>query len=134
MKRVFAIAACAVLMGQAGPSQQFDLVCTGTRQEQLNGPMASLSQRIRIDLGANQYCYDACDTVLSIAHVTASSIVFVDRQEDTPRRRSSMRAEVNRVTGAYRNLWIEVRPIPTYWDTRTQCERAPFSGFPAARF
>lgn len=134
MKRLAFLVAATVLLGAQAPRQQFDLVCEGTRQMQLDGPLQPITQRIRVDLSAGQYCFDACERVMHIAQVTASQIVLSERSTETARQRSSARAEINRVTGEYRNYLIESRPIPTFMETRGTCTPQAFSGFPAARF
>lgn len=121
-------------VANAQEATRFDLRCSGTQQEELNGPRAPRSFVLHVDLGAMQYCFDICDNVMPIERVLADRIVFLDRNEATARRNSMHTSEVSRVTGQYRSLWIESRPIPTYMETQAACEPAPFTSFPSRRF
>lgn len=133
IKYVMIPAALILLAAQATPPQ-FDLICPGTLQARLDGPREPKVTRIRIDLNANQWCFDDCSNVQPLAQVTASEIVLFDLSNDTRQRRSMARASVNRLTGAYRNLQIEARPLQIYRDETGSCSPGPFSGFPSARF
>lgn len=132
--KVLGVAAAALAtMGQATP-QQFDLTCPGDLQVALNGPRTPQTKRIRIDLTSQQWCFDECSKVQPINRATATEIVLFDFSTDDRRSRSMFRGSVNRVTGEYRNLQIESRPLQLYREERGACTAQPFSGFPQARF
>lgn len=132
---VVALALCSFATSAVAQTQsRFDLHCTGTVQEQLNGPLAPYSQAFHIDLEAMEYCFDSCSRVLPITRVTSDRITFVDRSERSTRLEEMVSSEVNRVNGQYRNLWIQTRPLPTYREVVMQCEPGPFTAFPTRRF
>jgi hypothetical protein len=132
--RVAAVGMAALaLMGQATPDR-FDLTCPGDIQTELNGLRSPQTKRIRIDLVSRQWCFDECSNVQPLAAVTATEITLFDIDTREPRRQSMARGRINRVTGEYRNLQIEARPLQIYREERGECTPSPFSGFPQARF
>lgn len=118
----------------AQSATQFDLVCSGTRQLTLDGPAEPHDYRLRIDLEAGRWCWDECARTMPIVEVAPDRLTLLSEVVDTPRKRSTTENTVSRVTGEHRALWIESRPIPTFVETKGQCDPAAFSGFPAARF
>lgn len=118
----------------AQTAQRFDLVCAGTTQRGVDAEPVPDNYRIRVDLEANRWCWGACEMTFPIAEVAPDRLTFVSENVDTPRKRSMSENSVSRVTGEHRQIWIESRPIPTFLETKGQCEPGPFTGFPAARF
>lgn len=118
----------------AQSATRFDLVCSGTRQMDLDGAPAPLDYRLRVDLEARRWCWNDCERTMPIVDVAPDRIVFQSESIDTARKRSTSENSVSRTTGEHRSIWIETRPIPTYVETKGQCDPAAFSGFPAARF
>jgi hypothetical protein len=134
MKSAVIALGLAALAGQALAADQFDLKCSGTRQMELNGPTEALSYGFRVDLAAKRWCWDHCERTYAIEDIGPDRIAFADSSTDEPRRRETVINEVSRVTGDHRQTWIQVRPMPTFMETKGHCEVAPFSGFPAALF
>lgn len=139
MRPITALGALAALSltavdAAAQTATQFDLVCSGTRQTTLDGPAAPLDYRLRVDLDAGRWCWDACERTFQIADVAPDRLVLQSERVDTPRKRSTTDNTVSRTTGEHRSIWIETRPMPTYFETKGQCDPAAFSGFPATRF
>ena len=135
--RIASVAAAFVLMASSAAAQEasrFDLRCEGTVQERLNGPLIPKTFVLHVDLQAMEYCFDACDTVLAIEQVLSDRIVFVQDDERAARRNVLRQSEVSRVTGEYRNVWIESHPIPFFYETLATCEATAFTPFPARRF
>lgn len=118
----------------AQSATQFDLVCSGTRQMGLDAQPVPLDYRLRVDLEARRWCWNDCDRTMQIVDVAPDRLVLQTESIDTPRKRSTSDNTVSRTTGEHRSIWIETRPIPTYVETKGQCDPAAFSGFPAARF
>lgn len=130
------ITAALMLMAAAGPAvaQQFDLRCQGTRQWGLDADPTPHSFSISVDLDAGRWCWNDCERTYGVADVGPDRITFVDEEERGLRKESRTEVYVERTTGAFRQIWIEVRPFPTYLEVQATCDPAPFSGFPAARF
>lgn len=134
MKVSILTALIALLPAQAIASEQFNLVCKGARVTDIEGQAKPFDFTLRIDIAAKQWCWTECDQILNIANVFPDRIVFMDVDEDTFRRKNRSTAEVSRVTGVYKALWIQIRPFPTYLKTDAQCVRSDFTGFPKAQF
>lgn len=113
---------------------RFDLVCVGTRQDSLNGPIVADTSKLIVDLENKLWCWDTCETTFSIVSVMPDRIVLQDIREETPRHNELTRTEVNRTTGVLSGISIETRPFPTYIKQDATCKKASFSGFPKAKF
>lgn len=126
--------ALAAFDAVAQTATQFDLVCSGTRQSSINGPVEPHEYRLRIDLEAERWCWNECPRTMPIVEIAPDQLTLLSERVDTDRTRSTHENTVSRVTGEHRAIWIESRPFPTFVETKGQCEAADFSGFPAARF
>lgn len=120
--RAVILAAMLATAAAEPTSDQFDLVCTAK----------SDTVRYRIDLATRRYCAGECKSVRSIEEVSASEIVLV-RKEPTFQSDSTSRAIINRSTGAWHTYaYIPGAGLPITRDGT--CEKAAFSGLPAAKF
>jgi hypothetical protein len=130
---------------------RFDLVCrvTGSNATgKLTDGNANLPLRIgdytrcRFDLRAERYCFAGCEDMLQVQAITQESITLVEslypsRSIDKTQRVKTY-SVISRRNGSHRleneyydsvlNMMVG-RSVEDY-----QCTRAPFSGFPAARF
>ncbi|MBN8263117.1 MAG: hypothetical protein J0M21_00510 [Xanthomonadales bacterium] len=129
-----ALAFAASAGAQAQTATKFDLICSGTRQMGLEAAAVAHEYRIRVDLDAGRWCWDACERTFEIAEAAPDRIVFAKDEVDTPRQRRTLENAVSRLTGEHRLVSIETRPLPRFMETKGQCEPGSFSGFPAARF
>lgn len=78
----------------AQESRQFDLGCNGT-SEDIRGGRTIWSDRIRVDLDRNIYCWRNCTVRARIAEV-AEGVIWFSRGGDF--------TSVNRITGAFEHL------------------------------
>lgn len=123
----------------AGPSaaqdaSQFDLVCEGTEQTELDGPVEPHRYGFRVDLAANRWCWQACEVTFAIQEVAPERLIFKIDQQRTSRRESSFRNEISRTTGVHQMVSIEAAPLQRYHRVTGICRPAPFSGFPTGLF
>lgn len=114
----------------------FNLVCSGTHVTAtlVDNPHgladrreASATWTYRVDLVANRWCRDACETTQNILRVTDTMIYF-RRMDEHPFR---IFTYVSRETGEILDQDNAADQVSVW---RGRCERAPFSGFPARRF
>lgn len=118
--RAFVLATCLMASPAFAADQQFDLICTSP-----NG-----SAHYRIDLDRGEVCEDVCDRVRKIAEATSGELTLT---KTMPTYRNDLEevSMVNRSTGA----WHYHNALGGRVYTREgRCERAPFSGFPVAKF
>jgi len=114
-------------------SDQFDLLCVGTRKYGLEDAKAT-TERYRIDLAAKRWCYKECDRTYNIYSVTPSAITL--QQEVGPELGSdgSVRVhEIDRSTGEL-DHYRRQRSTGVTYEIKAACEQAPFSGMPKPRF
>lgn len=101
-------------------ADQFDLACN----------YGKTPIRYRVDLSRGEACEQDCKKVWKLGAVTAGEIRLLDTSLNAPEE-SPQTIIVNRQTGALVH-WIGGGRNPL---TETaQCEIAPFSGFPVAKF
>lgn len=107
----------ALIATPAAAADQFDLVCKGGKE----------TMHYRIDLTSGEYCADKCERILKVQEATAGMITLSET-------RSALSAapigynQINRLTGEWRWFFQGGQNITG------KCERAPFSGFPVAKF
>tara|TARA_R110000782_G_scaffold73570_2_gene147205 strand:- start:47 stop:412 length:366 start_codon:yes stop_codon:yes gene_type:complete len=94
---------------------RFDLVCVGT-QKTTTTPARRWEDRIRVDLGANVYCWKNCTVRSEIYKVTEGQLIFENAAGVTT---------VNRVTGQFH--CISPAPGEGYREIDGRCERAEFT-------
>lgn len=113
------IVALAVVLGVASPAvaaDQFDLICSGPKA----------SERYRVDLAKNEWCFGKCDLVQKIASVTSGLLSLHDH---TPAFANDSRyyLRINRVTGEW--SWYNYDPkYKSVMDIKGKCEPVAFSG------
>lgn len=108
----------ALLASPAAAADQFDLVCRSKDE----------TVRYRVDLATKEWCWEQCRFgTWRIADVTSSRIVFKDEKTDT----STVTNTVDRSTGINRRF---NRNRYSTFASSADCEIAPFSGFPKAKF
>lgn len=118
----------------AAQAQSYDLVCTGTVQDEVDGPKAPHEYGFRIDLNAGRWCWDHCDTTFALVEVAPERLVLGRADRIDRRGRYWLENEVNRQTGRHELVSISTTPPAIYRHIEGQCEPAPFSGFPSPRF
>lgn len=129
------VIAAAALIGSAEPPQQFDLVCSGERKNELLAPAVPYSFRLHVDLAAGKWCQDKCGRIEPIAEAQPSIIYFEAESPEDILLGNKRTRFVNRETGKY------MRSVSEYLGPRSlgvvssdyvqaDCEPAPFSGFP----
>lgn len=112
----------ALISTPAAAADQFDLICKSAKE----------TERYRVDLARGEWCLGDCRNVIKIASVTSGVIIFAEKKQQHPRD-SWASNQVNRVTGEWR--WYSFDPkYSRQQDIRGQCESAPFTGLPAAKF
>lgn len=128
----------AVLAAPAAAQErggQFDLVCTGQQFNSLVGGRGRpWSERIRVDLSAMRWCEGPCEEATEIAEVTADEITFSLEKPERGGLRISSARRVSRITGEYEDYFSMIGVVIDQRRREGQCERAPFSGMPQARF
>jgi hypothetical protein len=112
-------------------ADQFDLTCQGTRMTKADGPATRYSFRVRIDLGAKQWCMDACEHALPIANVTPAQITLTDEGQLNTRIEINNEVTLDRKTNAFHQLLLQVRPEENYLKINAACTVAPFTALPA---
>lgn len=112
----------ALFSTPAAAADQFDLICKSAEE----------TERYRVDLARGEWCLGDCKNVIKIASVTSGLIVFAEKKPQFPGD-SRASNQVNRVTGEW--IWYSFdRRYSSQQDIRGQCESAPFSGLPTAKF
>ena len=114
------IAALGLLATPAMAADEFDLICSGS--------MATV--RYRVDLTKGEACSGACERTWKMGAATSSELYVIDRR---PEYRGDLEEQmvVNRATGK----WAYFMSMNGKPDSGAgQCELAPFSGFPTAKF
>lgn len=94
---------------------RFDLVCVGTQKTTTTLPRR-WEDRIRVDIGANVYCWNNCTVRSEIYKVTEGEIIFENAAGVT---------SVNRVTGHFHS--ISPASGEGYREVDGRCERAEFT-------
>ena len=130
MKWLLMGTAALSLSTAAQADDRFDLICQGTKQEDLNGPKEPHSFRMIIDLEAMTFCKDECDTMWDIAEVDPAEIRFTANFEGSV----TSDQRVSRRTGKYEWVLISTGIRPWSQQIEAQCSPAPFSGFPETQF
>lgn len=135
MRRSGAVLAAVVAAaaGGAAAEDRFDLVCRGVSTDLAN-VRTEVSARFRIDLALGRWCLADCEQTSAFADVGPDVLFFSRSEANTPTERHLRYARVSRISGEWREVDVEMRPYPHSNDIRGQCESAPFSGFPTARF
>ncbi|MBO9377917.1 hypothetical protein GG804_14175 [Sphingomonas histidinilytica] len=121
--KVIILAAIVAITSPAVAADQFDLVCTSKKT----------SERYRVDLARNEFCFGECEQVMPIAEVTSGMIVL-RKTDPSPPENSTIYNQINRITGEWEWYNYSPRLSITAQDIRGHCEPAEFSGFPAAKF
>jgi hypothetical protein len=131
----FAVLALAILASPvAAATEQFDLVCKGTRQATVDGPLNDHARTLRVDLTRMEFCRDECDAVHKIDDVRADRIILNYATQETTTLNVLVSEELDRIAGNYTYSWIQSRPVPRFEEIKARCEVRPFSGFPATKF
>ena len=151
MKNLIIIAAATAVFlsaetAQGQPAAKFDLVCTGTIQFRPNGIKSPYEVRYRVDTDAKRWCKEVtapaeaaiktCDQPgpLEIQSVTPDRITFQDSDKD-PHPSGTLYNYVSRIDGKLVFLMDQGSPpYGIFEDAAANCEAAPFTGFPAAKF
>jgi hypothetical protein len=124
MKTALLILAAAAA---SAPSQQFDLICTGTPGNDGALVYAGADLRLRVDLAAGKWCEDDCRVINPIVE-QQPAMLWLEKASEIEQRREQVHVRaVNRETGQY--LRIQESRFGQISE-RGQCQRAPFSGFP----
>jgi len=115
-------------------AQQFDLVCTGTSMDTGDYQQTETrpsSTRIRIDLQRGLWCVNDCQVHSPFVSVSPTEFVLDDFQSPTLK----MQRSVNRTNG-HHSAVIRSTVLGVVGTTRLseQCERAPYTPIPAAKF
>lgn len=127
--RIFAVA-LAVSSIPAQAADQFDLICSGTKEWHGTRPIEltklPVTFRLRIDTEARKFCYDQCEGLYSINLVAPKALFFGGFNEAEADRRTEM---VDRVTGEYLFIksWVD---DALSLEIHAQCSVTNFSGFP----
>jgi hypothetical protein len=126
---------------RAEAPERFDLVCTGTVAQMTGvsrpkGETVPWKGRIRVDLGASQFCLDDCRTAENISLVRPDAIIF--RMGDAHDAEVWDRILVDRKSGLFKrdHDWISVGPKTVNHDDlySASCASEEFSGFPKTLF
>lgn len=125
MKLLLLLAAIAAT--PAASPQRFDLICSGSASA-AEEAFEPADVHIRVDLDAKRWCMGDCVVIGTITDVQPGAIWFEkENDSDHARGLQNWRA-VNRQTGAYH--YVKESRLVGLIAVRSQCERAPFSGFP----
>lgn len=111
----------------------FNLSCSGESYyyKQLLGPKEGVTPyhtTIRIDPDRRRWCHDECESTLDMVEVSDRYLVFIKEVRGTLDDTDFI---VSRETG---RLFRRTRLGEFVSISEAQCERAPFTGFPARRF
>lgn len=109
--------------------QQFDLVCTGTIQE-MRGAEKPETRHYVLDLAAKRWCKTPDCRPSEIKSVTADEIKL---GESDPAASTSVLHAISRQTGGYFDSLV-IPSIGVSSTAKGTCNKAPFSGFPGAKF
>lgn len=133
MKAVLVAFAVLTVASPAFASDQFDLLCVGTRQERPTGPELPITERFSFDLVAGRYCRstsyqgrtfnDPCRDVLAIQDVTPDRITLISDDED------SVFFYINRQDGTFVNF-----SRSPFTNARGTCEVVEHRPLPIPRF
>ena len=120
----------------AQPPAKFDLVCKGEKRETAGAKTSTPYEvRYRIDLDAKRWCRGACAEAAQILSVTPDTITFADRKDADPSEPNNATHTISRTTGQLTDHSSVGRyPNNKFFDAKAQCDRAPFTGLPAAKF
>ena len=128
------VALMIAAMAATQTAQQFDLVCTGTAMDAGDYQQTETrpsNTRIRIDLQRGLWCVNDCGHHSPFVSVSPTELVM----EDFESPNLEVYRSVNRTNGHYS---VSVRSIVqgTVGATHSseQCERAPYTPIPAAKF
>ena len=92
----------AVISVQAQAADQFDLICTGTKEwrgaREIERSNLPITFKLRVDVASRQFCYDRCDTLYSINAVAPKALFLGGFDETEQDNRTEM---VDRGTGVY---------------------------------
>jgi hypothetical protein len=119
--------------GLAAAALAFNLICTGTTTTgelmDFDKPKTPVTVVLRVDLEKNRWCSGDCKSTAAIKELRETSIIFRMGEDDN----GDDFFYVNRETG---ELLDRTRSFALKWITLTQgqCEKAPFTGFPARKF
>jgi hypothetical protein len=122
----------AAFPARAAQVTRFDLVCKGAYKV-LSSPAENKTEarRYSIDVAAKRWCRtDECRQALPIQTVTADQITL---RITEPEASIEQRHTISRVTGAYYER-VYAKFLGHTSISEGTCERAPFSGFPTAKF
>ena len=108
-------------------SRQFNLVCVGELKSFYGEKRRYQNRTIVIDLDKNAYCYEDCRNIEPIGRVEVGVLYLYQRPDE-----SGLSAWVNRTSGEIiERFKMEGVDEVVY---RGMCQKAPFTGFPAAKF
>ena len=125
-------AAAAVAPDPAGKAA-FNLICSGTTSsgtESGHVTTAPFEMVFRVDLKANRWCLGACKETKAIASVSDAEIIL------NPVPAGPVRSAYNAIRISRESGSIDARLHVGEWEALSvgDCTRAPFTGFPAAKF
>jgi hypothetical protein len=130
------IAALAGALAVAGSTDQFNLDCKGALRTlspaTLTDKTEPYTSTYRLDLAAKKWCEGECRAQHDIDKVTPVAIVLELKDTDTPREHEIIHNVISRESGEH-HVMIDSgtgsMKIGMFWTG--QCEKAPFTGFPA---
>lgn len=107
-------------------ADQFDLNCTGKYRPRTHAKWKPVAIHLRIDLAAQAFCRDECQSVHKIDEIDPGTIRL--RKGNPQPITSYSYQEIDRVAGTF-----ESYEYGGFAEQAT-CTAAPFSGFPTAKF
>jgi hypothetical protein len=128
--RIWALAGLGMaLVGAtpAPPPQAFDLICSGKRYSGMS-TVEDFTQRYRINLSSNRWCWEECRETNDLVSVTESEFVL---EKGMIRSTVYKTTSINRQTG---RLFVDYRSDIMRFSETADCEKESFSGFPALKF
>lgn len=130
MLAVLMIAAMAATQS----TQQFDLVCVGTSTSSGDYEQTEMTRsntRIRVDLQRGLWCVNDCRFHSQFVSVSPTELVMDESQSPT----LELHRSVNRTNGHYSvSIRTDINGIRGLTQVSEQCERAPYTPIPAAKF
>lgn len=131
--RLAALPLLLVIASPALAADQFDLACKGTRTAQRGGAAEPYSFRVHVDLAAQKWCEEACETVQPMVSVDDDKLVFVD--DATLNTRLDLVREVtfDRKTNSFVHHFSQFRPTDAYLSVKAQCTTEASTPFPAGK-
>jgi len=115
----------------AQPVPPFNLLCEGieTQFTKAGAQDIPFTRIFRINLNLSRYCEGDCTTTRAIAQVEPTRITLFDNIGPNG---IGGEQSINRENGELNGSSMSVGGMPRF--VKAQCQRQPFSGFPAQRF